>query len=145
MIRSVVLVRLLALLPAPAGPELAVYRTFTASAGSGDPGAPALAVWFRSVSACDGGKLDADVMTTGPSSRTPGQRPPTPLGGVVLREAFQRVQTAESDRDFLRAELINRTGIELGDALLAGISLGGCGDFALVLQGLFGGPLPAGS
>jgi len=28
--------------------------------------------------------------------------------------------------------------------LFGGVSLGGCGDFALVLQGLLGGPLPAG-
>jgi len=58
------------------------------------------------------------------------------LGRVVLCQAFQRVQTAEPDRGLLGAELIDRAGVELGDALFGGVSLGGCGDLALVLQGL---------
>ena len=73
-----------------------------------------------------------------------------PLDRVVLRQPFQRVQTAEPDRGLLRAELINRAGVQLDDALLSGVSLDGLGDFALVLQGLalvlqglLGGPLAA--
>jgi len=67
-----------------------------------------------------------------------------PLVRVLLRQPFQRVQPAEPHRGLLPAELIDRTGVQLGDALLGGVSLGGCGDLALVLQGLLGGPLPAG-
>ncbi|WDZ87269.1 hypothetical protein [Micromonospora cathayae] len=43
--------------------EFTVYQTFTASAGSGDPGAPALAVWIRDAVACEtsgGGSADLD-------------------------------------------------------------------------------------
>ena len=56
-----------------------------------------------------------------------------PLGRVVLREAFQRVQTTEPDRGLLHAELINRPGIQLGDTPLGGILCGGSVHLALVL------------
>ena len=76
-----------------------------------------------------------------------------------MRQAFQCVQTAESHRSLVVAELLNRAGVQLGDALLYGVSRSGGRNFALVLQGRalvlqdqmlldqsqLGGPLSAGS
>ena len=54
------------------------------------------------------------------------------LGRIVLRQAFQCVQTAESHRSLVVAELLNRAGVQLGDALLYGVSRSGGRNFALV-------------
>ena len=56
-----------------------------------------------------------------------------PVCRVVLGEPFERVQAAEPDRGFVAAELLDRLGIQLGDAPLCRVKVGQAGGDLLVV------------
>lgn len=106
MIRAVVLAVLMAPValtpPSPVAgdnAEFTVYQTFTASAGSGDPGAPTLAIWIRDAVACEtsgGGSAELDRLAADFTLRADDQvvfgvgledqeENESGTGGVVLR------------------------------------------------------------